>query len=64
MAESAHKSEVIAGLEVTIAQHLSTIAECEARSRQAETTRRNLHNTIQELKGAPFCSPPPLTHSP
>ena len=51
MADNRQKSEAIASLEDAVKRHLATIAECEARIREDETTRRKLHNTIQELKG-------------
>ena len=51
MAESSRKSDTISKLELEVESHLATIAECEARRREDETIRRQLHNTIQELKG-------------
>ena len=52
---SANKSTEIARLEGEVATHLDTIAECKARIRDNEMTRRKLHNIIQELKGISIC---------
>lgn len=51
IADALAKAEEIARLQGEVEQHLSTIAECQARLREDETMRRRLHNTIQELKG-------------
>ena len=51
IAENHAKAEEIARLQSEVNRHLSTIAECRERIQEDETTRRKLHNTIQELKG-------------
>ena len=51
IAENLAKAEEIARLQSEVDRHLSTIAECRGRIQEDETTRRKLHNTIQELKG-------------
>ncbi|KAJ2345604.1 kinesin-like nuclear fusion protein [Coemansia sp. RSA 2618] len=52
----------IAELEQDVATRSHTIEELEAKLRKEETMRRNLHNTIQELKGniRVFCRVRPL----
>ncbi|KAJ1849881.1 kinesin-like nuclear fusion protein [Coemansia sp. RSA 2708] len=52
----------IAELEEDVASRSHTIDELEAKLRKEETMRRNLHNTIQELKGniRVFCRVRPL----
>ena len=51
IAENLAKGKEIARLQSEVDHHLGTIAECRERIQEDETTRRKLHNTIQELKG-------------
>lgn len=49
--ENERQTSLISELEDTIARHLQTIRDMEAKLRDEETIRRKLHNTVQELKG-------------
>ena len=44
------KDEEIAKLKALVARQENTIEDLNAKAREHETTRRKLHNTIQELK--------------
>ncbi|CAI8020879.1 Kinesin-like protein KIN-14N [Geodia barretti] len=62
--ESQCKSERIADLEKEIEKLRSSLLQCHKEIRENESTRRKLHNTIQELKGniRVFCRMRPLLH--
>jgi kinesin family protein C1 len=62
--ESQCKSERIADLEKEIEKLRSSLLQCQKEIRENESTRRKLHNTIQELKGniRVFCRMRPLLH--
>ncbi len=51
MADGRRKAEEIAAMRQQLTEHQQVIADCQARIRDEETTRRRLHNTILELKG-------------
>ena len=51
LAEKLQKQETISLLEKNIEQLTCSVAEMECKLRSEESTRRQLHNTIQELKG-------------
>ncbi|KAJ1948946.1 kinesin-like nuclear fusion protein, partial [Linderina pennispora] len=55
----------IVGLESNVSERTATVAELEEKLRKEETMRRQLHNTIQELKGniRVFCRVRPLLGS-
>ncbi|XP_071956194.1 carboxy-terminal kinesin 2-like isoform X2 [Antedon mediterranea] len=59
-----HQEEIIASLHAKIATHLDTIKVNESNLQEAESVRRKLHNTVQELKGniRVFCRVRPLLH--
>lgn len=50
------KDEEIALLKATIANHLQTISEANAKIRLDESIRRKLHNAILELKVSHCCT--------
>ena len=63
--ESRQKSDTIARLEETIRNLQGVVADLECKLRSEETIRRDLHNTIQELKGniRVFCRVRPMLAS-
>ncbi|XP_068672147.1 carboxy-terminal kinesin 2-like [Montipora foliosa] len=63
--ESQQKSEKISQLEETIRGLQNRVADLDCKLRSEETIRRDLHNTIQELKGniRVFCRVRPLLSS-
>lgn len=65
IAESQKKSDIIAKLEDTIRGLQDNMAALESKLRSEETIRRELHNTIQELKGniRVFCRVRPMLAS-
>lgn len=65
IAESQQKSDIIAKLEDTIRGLQDNMAVLESKLRSEETIRRELHNTIQELKGniRVFCRVRPMLAS-
>lgn len=65
MDESQQKSETIAKLEDTIRELQSHVASLDSKLRSEESIRRELHNTIQELKGniRVFCRVRPVLAS-
>ena len=63
--ESQQKSDTIAKLEDTVRELQSHVASLDSKLRSEETIRRELHNTIQELKGniRVFCRVRPVLAS-
>lgn len=63
--ESQQKSEKISQLEETIRGLQNRVADLDSKLRSEETIRRDLHNTIQELKGniRVFCRVRPMLSS-
>ena len=56
MQESQCKSERVAELKREVEELQNSLLQCQHEIRENESTRRKLHNVIQELKGMkPFC---------